>query len=334
MRLPAIQELRLKIFNGLIPTPQPSSQFASRPSIPTLRKLHADTPTARGWWPAIEPLLKVSNNIKSLSLSHIQGFVNEPLDGLQNLVELTLDSCDFKILALSELIESAPHLKAFRMCGSFEGSHEHEPPIYPNPFPCYASIVTELGKHQSTLRSLCLAMKVRGHGHRPNPGLKGVDLRGFKNLENLCVRLIDLRCRDPERVGEILYEIAQNLKSLEPSDPRCQDGYLASILPSSIKRLYLIDGLNPKNGVAVVSANLWGLDTALKMGDFPNLEEVAIPDAIWARTMSNPTMVSRGARPCPAAAGRLRMLGRMWAERGGPKLIDTPPVEIILDNWH
>ncbi|KAK4450398.1 hypothetical protein QBC34DRAFT_75513 [Podospora aff. communis PSN243] len=338
LSLPALKALRLRIFDGLSPSFRlwTGSATPNLGVLPTLRELYAHSLMKnRGWWPRLKSLLKMTDGITVLSIQCFHGFGNESLDELRNLVELTIDSCEFKALALTKFIESADHLRAFRMLERHEDWSKYQrPAVYPNPWPCYASIVAALGKHKSTLRSLGLLIRVRSHGHMGDPAAADVDFRDFEKLENLCVRLMDLRCSAPERVGEMHYEIAQNLKSLEPSDPRCQDGYLASILPRSIKRLYFFDALHPKNSVAILSANLWGLDTALKRGDFPNLEEIGIISVTWERTLSSPALVARGEKPCPAAAGRLRKLGRTWAERGGAKLINTPAEAIILGLWN
>ncbi|KAK0610857.1 hypothetical protein B0T14DRAFT_314705 [Immersiella caudata] len=331
MNTPAVRELKLNLLRGVAPSPLPLS---NRVFLPALRKLHIDAAGSNrgGWRPDVEPFLKISHNLTTLSLAHIDHIGNDSIERMQNIVELTLDSCKLSKSSLASLIGTCTHLEAFRMYRPSQAFPKDSEAVYSHQLVCPASTVAALEKHKKTLRSLCLYMEVRPHCHRTGLDTKDVDFHEFESLENLCVRLHDLRCSESDAADELCFDTLDNLKATnDPSDPRCQDGYLASILPNSIRKIYLVDELHPREGVAIVSANLWGLDTALE--SFPNLEEVSIPGIIWAQTMSNRSLVAKGAKPDLAAAERLRKLGRTWAQRGGPKLIDTPPVGDLLETW-
>ncbi|KAK0648141.1 hypothetical protein B0T16DRAFT_455637 [Cercophora newfieldiana] len=282
----------------------------------------------------IDPLLQLAPNLERLSLSGLgnpRPFPPSPAFELTNLTDLRLGGCE--ILGrrfLRQLIYNCARLKVFAMCFPVdEFDYDRTLPILRR----YA--VTLLGKrHMASLRSLCLGFD---HGY-PRRRFRGLYLRDFEMLERFCVTLDDIMDRDTDsKIRDIQLALAQ--PSSDPSEPQCQDDFLAEALPESIKELYLTDELDLFRNSHVISANmlisvnLWGLDTALRNGRFPNLQEVAISRSIW-KPVANTLSVPVPPTPCSAAAERLQKLGRAWADRGGPRLIDTPPARVVYDSWH
>ena len=172
-------------------------------------------------------------------------------------------------------------------------------------------VLDALRKHTATLRVLSL-------GNSMDPlvrSLKDVEtLKGFVKLESLFVGLTMLGGEDRFVSNDADTPVWNN----EEAGRRLiqEDGFLAEILPASVRRLHLTDAA----GMPGVLENLWGVNTALEGGELEELREVA--------AYMNGDMATEFGH----AQASLAALGVTWIQREGFRLL-LWPVKSPMSEW-
>ena len=253
-----------------------------------------------------------SQGLRTLSLRRacdfISNFVPTPhgLNPLATVTSLTLDSCRITLEQAADVITACDSLEIFHMVFFHTIASHPEVDVRDS-----RVVLDAIRKHTATLRVLSL-------DNGRDPLVRSVEdaetLKGFAKLESLFVGLTMLG--GEERF--MLNDEHMFLWDDEETGRRAMqgDGFLAGMLPASVRRLHLTDSV----GTPGVLENLWGVNTALARGELEELGEVAV-------YMNRDVAVE-----CGDARASLAALGVTWIQRDGFRLL-LRPANSPISEW-
>ncbi len=206
-------------------------------------------------------LLRFVPNLHTLSFHHAHETspstrVDYHFAFLQNLTSLTLDRCEIDLQHAGHLLLACHGLKIFHLVMVDDDTASHAENGM-DPRSVFDALATN---HASTLRVLTLDNRANPLA-RPEQGHVAESLRKLEKLDSLLVGLSLLRAEDQ----------INPLGGLELGF-WAVDGFLASALPRSVRRVHLTDDFAEPG----VMNNVWGVSRAWEQGELKGLREISV----------------------------------------------------------